>query len=93
MTGFWAVFGEGLLEAAMKFAMKFYRAVRGMVVSSECDVIFVFFRHFRGRIASTARSYHEGICAKNRNYMTIEWFWLFSKVLTYFWFYYNIMQK
>ena len=32
MTGFLAVFVGGSLEAAMKFAMKFYRAVRGIVV-------------------------------------------------------------
>ena len=35
--------------------------------------VFDFFRHFRGRIASTARSYRKEICAKNRNYVTIEW--------------------
>ena len=30
MTGFLAVFVVGSLKAAMKFAMKFYRAVRGI---------------------------------------------------------------
>ena len=33
MTGFLAVFMVGLLAAAMKFAMKFYSAVKGIVVS------------------------------------------------------------
>ena len=33
MTGFLAVFVVCLLKAAMKFAMKFYRAVRGIIVS------------------------------------------------------------
>ena len=33
MTGFLAVFVVGLLAAAMKFAMKFYSVVRGIVIS------------------------------------------------------------
>ena len=33
MTGFLAVFVVGSLKAAMKFAMKFYRAVRGIIFS------------------------------------------------------------
>ena len=33
MTGFLVVFVVGSLKAAMKFAMKFYRAVRGIIFS------------------------------------------------------------
>ena len=50
MTGFLAVFVVGSLKAAMKFAMKFYRAVRGIVVSkSREEMAVVPFPVFLGR--------------------------------------------
>ena len=41
MTGFLAIFVGGSLKAAMKFAMKVYRAVRGVVVSKHWEGVEV----------------------------------------------------
>ena len=41
ITGFLAIFVVGSLKAAMKFAMKFYRAVKGIVVSKSWEGVEV----------------------------------------------------